>query len=363
MAPSPGRSSWRKIADLQSGVISERDAIAAGVTRAEIRARVADGTWRRPAHGVLVTAATTAPPRVQRAWAALLAGGPNAVLGGSTAAALDGLVGHDDEVVTVLVPPGRRGRPVVGVAFRHTARLALADVHRARLPPRTAPARSVVDMAEWCGGRDAARVVISDALLQGFVTIEAMHRALARRGPISRRTLIADTLDELGHRTPRMLSLRYTQLEAAFGLPAGRVLAPPTRSPDAPTGRLDVWYGPWRLLVRVGQPGPRRPRTAGRRILPIGVEQLWQAPAETAALVAAALREQVPVEAADRPAAPPGPGDPAAKWPETVRDEHGEADQGGGGGQSPAVASSQMRELPPWEAERAARQLPVPPTA
>ncbi|CAI7975558.1 conserved hypothetical protein [Frankia sp. Hr75.2] len=360
MAPSPGRFSWREIADLQSGVISEHDAMAAGLTRADIRARVADGTWRQPARGVLVTATAT-PPLAQQAWAALLAGGPNAVLGGSTAAALDGLVGHGDEVVTVLVPPGRRGTPVAGVVFRRTARLAPADVHRARLPPRTAPARSVVDMAEWCSGRDGARAVISDALLQGFVTIEAMRRALARRGPISRRTLIADTLDELNRRTPRMLSLRYKQLEAAFGLPPCRALATP--SPDVPTGRLDVWYGPWRLLVRVGQPGPRRPRPAGRRILTVRVEQLWQAPAETAALVAAALREQVPTEAADRPAVPPGPDEPATEWHETVRDEHGEADQGGGGGQSPAVASSQMRELPPWEAERAAGQLPVPPTA
>ncbi|WP_018638145.1 hypothetical protein [Frankia elaeagni] len=385
MAPSPGRLSWREIADLQSGVISEHDAIVAGLTRADIRARVLAGAWRQPARGVLITA-VGGPPRLQQAWAALLAGGRGAVLGGATAAALDGLTGHDHDVVTVLIPPERRCAPMPGVVFRRSSRLSGADIHRTRLPPRTVPARSVVDMAEWSGEREHARTLIVDALRQGFVTVDTMRRAMAGRGPITRRTLIGDTLDDAARRTPRMLAQLYRQIELAFALPAGRALA--ADSADAPTGRLDVWYGPWRLLVRIGQSGPRQARPAGRLVLAIPTERLWQAPEEVAALVTAGLGSQVPagsaVSGASDPGLPeptPGPGTPGTpgtpretdetnerdetrrEWHEPVRDEPGEGDQGGGGGQLPAVASRQMRELPPWGAERAAGQRPVPPTA
>lgn len=382
MALSPGRLSWREIADLQSGVISEHDAIIAGLTRADIRARVLAGTWRQPARGVLITA-VGGQPWLQQAWAALLAGGRGAVLGGATAAALDGLTGHDDDVVTVLIPPERRCAPMPGVAFRRSSRLSAADIHRTRLPARTVPARSVVDMAEWSGEREQARALIVDALRQGFVTVDSMRRAMAGRGPITRRTLIGDTLDDAARRTPRMLAQLYRQIELAFALPAGRALA--ADSADAPTGRLDVWYGPWRLLVRIGQSGPHQARPAGRLVLAIPTERLWQAPEEVAALVTAGLGNQLPAGSAGPGASDPGPAEPAPgpattatpsetdeqderretrrEWHEPVRDEPGEGDQGGGGGQLPAVASRQMRELPPWEAERAAGQRPVPPTA
>ncbi|CUU59870.1 Transcriptional regulator, AbiEi antitoxin, Type IV TA system [Parafrankia irregularis] len=360
MTARPGRLPWQEIADLQSGVISERDAIGAGLTRADIRARVTAGTWRQPAPGVLITTAA-GPALVQRAWAGLLAGGQGAVLGGATAAELDGLVDHDDEVVTVLVPPERRNAPVPGVAFRRTARLTPADVHRARLPPRTVPARSVVDLAEWSGDRGAARTVVVDALGQGFVTVEAMRRALARRGPIIRRTLIGETLDDQSRRTPKLLSRLYRQIEIAFSLPTGQTVA--VGSPDLPTGRLDVWYRPWRVLVRVGRPGPARVLSTTKVVLTVPTEHLWETPEEVAALVGAALRERAPIRPAAGPHACADRAVPSGEWHEPVRDELGEDDQGGGEGVAPAVASRQMRELPPWEAERAARQQPVPPTA
>ncbi|WP_066066675.1 hypothetical protein [Frankia sp. EI5c] len=325
MASSAGGLSWREIADLQSGVISERDAIGTGLTRADIRAQLAAGTWRQPARGVLLT--TAGPPTwAQRSWVAVLAGGPGAVLGGATAAALDGLAGHDDPVVTVLVPPERRYAPMAGATFRRTARLSPAEVHGTRLPPRTVPARSVIDMAEWSDDRDTARAVIVDAVSQGFVTIDALRRALAARGPITRRTLIGDTVDDLTRRTPRMLERLYRQIEISAALPAGRPLA--ADSPERPTGRLDVWYGSRRLLVRVGQPGSRRAaRPTGRRILDIPTEQLWQAPREVAALVAAALHDHRPH---DHPPheGPPLDGKPLHEHHEAVGEEAVEGDQG-----------------------------------
>ena len=332
---------------MQCGVITVRDAMAAGLPRGEIRRRLANGSWQQPVRGVLVTDPGPLSP-LRRAWCAVLAVGPDAVLAGSAAAAVDGLTGYEHDPPTVLIPAGRQvdhRRRVPGVVIRRTARLAQADLHPVHLPRRTAPARSAIDMAEWAPGRDEARAALRAAVAQGVTTVAEVRAALTRRGPISRRTLIVETLDDLERVTPRSLALLYQHIEDAFGLPRGRPLLPDR--PDAPLGRLDVWYGPWRLLVRLDATGggaaggravsggpagggpvggaarmvPRArlpaddavastPSAAAGRLLPVPADLLWAAPGRLAALVADALAEQGWRQAAGRRPVGPRPVDP-----------------------------------------------------
>lgn len=76
----------------QFGVIHERQAIAAGMTRRMIRYRVRSGRWDA-LHPVVFRLAGTPTSREQRVMAAVLYGGPGAVAFGRCAAAMWDLAG------------------------------------------------------------------------------------------------------------------------------------------------------------------------------------------------------------------------------------------------------------------------------
>ncbi|WP_243407541.1 hypothetical protein [Frankia canadensis] len=292
MAHNPGRLSWQEIATTQAGVITMRDALATGLTRTEIRARLAAGGWHQPFRGVLVTDVSDARGP-QHLWAAVQAIGPGAVLAGASAASLAGLVGYEREPVTVLVPTPRRATAPPGVLLRHSARLDLTEVDPLRLPRRTTPSRSVIDMAEWAPSRPLAQAIIVDAVHQGVVTLRGLQAALTRRGPITRRTLVADCLDRLGADAPHLTGLAFHHLARAHGLPTGSVAV--EGPADEPMSRLRVRYESWRVQVEVaaGVARPGLQRTSGGALLVrLPPSALRQQPTEAAGLVAAALRQQ-----------------------------------------------------------------------
>ncbi|TFE28352.1 hypothetical protein E0F15_15175 [Frankia sp. B2] len=292
MAHNPGRLSWQEIATMQAGVITIRDAINAGITRDEIRRRLNDGRWQQPFRGVLITTATPVT-RMQELWGALQAVGPDAVLAGACAAGLAGLDGYGTGPVTVLLPTERRIAAPPGVLLRHSARLDITEIDPLRLPRRTAPARSVIDMAEWAATRADAQGLLVDAVRQRFVTVASLRIALARRGPISRRTLITETLDDLGRDAPRLTEIMYRRIEAQWGLPVG---TPSVNGPaDEPMARLDVWYEPWRVRVEIQAtvPGPTVvAEPTGQLLIRLPARLARDAPAEVASLVGGALRDR-----------------------------------------------------------------------
>jgi hypothetical protein len=292
MAHTPGRLSWQEIATAQAGVITLRDAIAAGLTRTEIRARLAAGTWREPFRGVLVTDLTDGRGP-QRLWAAAQAVGPDAVLAGASAASLSGLVGYTAEPVTILLPTLRRVTAPQGVVLRRSARLDHAEVDPLHVPRRTTPSRSVIDMAEWAESRAQARAVLLDAVHQGVVTLSGLRTALSRRGPITRRTLIADVIDALDADAPRLTEITFRHLAQAHGLPAGSVeVAGPA---DEPMSRLRIRYESWQVQVEIalGVPEPITLCTAaGELLVRLSPSVLRRGPQDAAGLVAAALHRR-----------------------------------------------------------------------
>ncbi|WP_035921052.1 type IV toxin-antitoxin system AbiEi family antitoxin domain-containing protein [Frankia sp. QA3] len=301
MAHNPGRLSWQEIATTQAGVITIRDAVAAGITRTEIRRRLNDGRWRQPFRGVLITDLTPSAG-TQHLWAAVQAIGPDAVLAGGCAAALAGLVGYDAQPVTVLVPADRRVSAPPGVLLRHSARLEITEIDPLRLPRRTTPARSVIDMAEWAASRALAQDLLGDAVRQRIVTIRGLREALSRRGPISRRTLITETLDRLGEDAPHLTEIMFRRIERRRELPpAGYGVDGPA---DEPTSRLTVRYEPWRVRVEIGSVVGESVTQGGHGqdiLVRLPARLLRTAPDDAAAIVAGALRERGWVPPADRP--------------------------------------------------------------
>jgi hypothetical protein len=144
------------------------------------------------------------------------------------------------------------------VRIRATARLGGEDLHLDTWPPRTALPRSVVDLAEWSASHDEARMILALAVASGIVESDEVRSALARRGPISRRQVIGDALDDLDADAPWVPDLLYQRVEDRFGLPPGRRARPDARAP----GRLEIGYEPWQVHVELGMISATGIRTA-----------------------------------------------------------------------------------------------------
>jgi len=285
-AGEPGDEPAVDLAAARAGVLTIKEALAAGLTRAEIRRRVDGGQWQLYSGDVVVTQPGPLT-LIQRLWCALVSIGPDALLGGASAAALGGLRGCEEPWLTVLLASGRRVTPRPGVRIRATARLDEEDLHLDTWPPRTALPRSVVDLAEWSGSHHEARSILALAVASGIVESDEVRAALGRRGPISRRQVIGDALDDLDADAPWVPELLYQRVEDRFGLPPGTRARPDARAPGR---RLDIGYEPWNVGVELGviaAPGirtaalPAAPTTVvGRRsgrAAPLGIQMIAHA--------------------------------------------------------------------------------------
>src|SRR5690349_18695100 len=94
---------WGELARAQAGVLSWRQLRALGVPRAVVRNKLSSGRWARRTEEVLTTTTGALSPE-QRLWMAVLHCGPNAMIGGLTAAGLHGLRNWQRDDVCVIVP-------------------------------------------------------------------------------------------------------------------------------------------------------------------------------------------------------------------------------------------------------------------
>ena len=203
----------------QSGVISTGSAVGY-LGRAKVRWKLASGHWQRPCRGVLVTFSGPLA-RDHMEWAAVVAAGEGAVLAGLSAAGLDGLTGFADQAIHLLVPAGRQvRRDLPPDVIVHRSRLLGPDhVHPVRLPPRTRPARSLVDAAAWMSTGNGARAVLAAGVQQRLVRVEDLRKVLERRPGLGRRALIALTLSDIAGGAEALSELDFCRLTRRFGLP------------------------------------------------------------------------------------------------------------------------------------------------
>lgn len=164
---------------------------------AAVRWRLRSGRWQRPCRGVLVTHSGSISQE-EAQWIAILAAGPGAVLGGLTAARLDGLAGLDEPSIRVLVPASRYvGTHLPGVTVHRSRVLTPDDVHPARLPPRTRMPRSLLDAAAWARSDDLARAILAAGVQQRLLRADHLSAALGRLPSIRRHALIVSTLADI----------------------------------------------------------------------------------------------------------------------------------------------------------------------
>ncbi len=243
---------------VQHDVLSRRQALR-HFTAETIRHRLRAKRWQRPHRGVYVTT-TGELTREQLRWIALLAASPmppdNVLVAGRTALEVLGLKGFTTDVVHLLLADGRRfGRPPIGVVVHRTTCLTAADTRPSHRPPCTAPARSVIDAAQWAVSDREARTVIAMAFQQGKVALDEILARLERMPTAHRRALIAQTAADADGGAHSLAELDFLALSRQAGFPGGL----DCRRPGAALPRL----AGARTAGRGDRPVARRPACGG----------------------------------------------------------------------------------------------------
>lgn len=168
------------------GIATDVDLVAADISPRSIRRRVADGTWERPAPGVVRL--WQVPGNLQDILIAIAIGPGGTVASHQTAARLHGIGGFDEPAVPhITVPRGHRYlRP--DVAVTHTTTRLVREPVDIQHVPVTPVARTLRDLAasRAVSPRLAHRAV-RDALRDGLATPEELLEEAEPPGPGRRR--------------------------------------------------------------------------------------------------------------------------------------------------------------------------------
>jgi hypothetical protein len=233
--------------DAQHGVMTRAQALTL-MTRHQLYRRVSSGRWARPARGVFVSHTGPLSPE-QRDWVALLAAPPGSVLGGLTALAHDGYTSFTPVRPTVVAPMGATPVGYDDLDLHWSIYLDDRDVHPLRTPPRTRPARSVVDAASWENHEKRAREIVLSAAQKGLVVPRTLREALVRRGTCRHRALIVESYLDADGGIQSVPERSFDEIRREVGLPPPERQAVVRRS----DGRyyLDVWWAAFNLAVEV----------------------------------------------------------------------------------------------------------------
>ncbi len=165
-----------ELAGRQHGVATRRQLLSAGVSGAAVGRMLASG-WLQRVHAGVYLVASHAPTQHARWMAAVLAGGPDAVLSHSSAAALWGIVDPVAGAVHVTAPGGGHRRR--GIVFHR--RLDRTGTVHDRIP-LTAPSRTILDLAATLSTRRLSRALERADRHELLDLAELTHLCEATRG-------------------------------------------------------------------------------------------------------------------------------------------------------------------------------------
>jgi very-short-patch-repair endonuclease/predicted transcriptional regulator of viral defense system len=186
--------SLSKLAERQHGVVAAGQLYSLGLSESQVRSRVTSGWLHRVHHGVYAVGHRRITPE-GRWMAAVLAGGPGAVLSHADAAALWSIrpQPRSERVdVTLRTRAGRRGR--TGLRVHRPRRLPDDELSICNEIPCTTPARTILDIAGVVNARLLERA-LDEAdrlrLLDPHDPIELLRRHRGHPGARRLRSVIA----------------------------------------------------------------------------------------------------------------------------------------------------------------------------
>lgn len=219
MQPS-GDAPLAAIAHEQDGPVSGTQLRALGLSAGAIKDRVRTGRLHRLHHDVFAVGHVALTPR-GHLMAAVLAGGPGAVAGHRSAAALHGVRPHNGTRHDVIAPTHRRSTD--RITF-HRTRLHSDDVTEVDGVPCTSVARTLLDLADVVADDHLARAVKRAQILRTLDLAE-VERVLARANGRRGVTRLRAALGVIPTGTRSELEDRLLALLGRARLPAPRVNA------------------------------------------------------------------------------------------------------------------------------------------
>ncbi|MBM7790851.1 DUF559 domain-containing protein [Tenggerimyces flavus] len=219
--------------------------LAAGITRAQIRAHVAARRWQR-IHPRVHALFTGPLPRAAELWAAVLYAGSGAVLSFESAAEVWGLNERTVGPVHVTIPSTRRVTPQAGLRI-HTAEGLEAARHPTKRPPVTRVEDTVIDLIDKAKNLEEVMTWITRACQRRRTTPDRLHAALNARPRQAWRDLTAKVLAEVEDGAESPLELEYVRrVERPHNLPSA------ARQRKIATGHwVDAIYENYRLIVEL----------------------------------------------------------------------------------------------------------------
>ncbi len=275
-------------------MLTREQVVGLGMGDRSIERLVVQRHWRRLLPGVYLTAATE-PGWRSLAWAGVLYAGERAVLGGSAAGFVHGLVDQPPATITVVIPHEQRTRNVEPWVF--VRQRGLGSPGRGN-PPRIGVESTVL----WlCGaGRPEEAVIwVTTAVQRRLTTPGRLRRALELAQRQRHRQVIDGLVTDVAKGAHSPLEVLYARdVERAHGLPTGRRQGPSVSG----SGAHDVTYDEQEVVVeldgRVWHDGMGRFRdmwrdnvsTLGHHLtLRYGAYDLYRQPCAVADQVAQAL--------------------------------------------------------------------------
>jgi very-short-patch-repair endonuclease len=229
-----------RLATRSYGIVTRRELLEAGVTKAEIEHRVANGALLREHHGVF-RVGHRAPNIEATFMAAVRAGGRGALLCGCAAAHLYGLIKGPAPQPEILALGKRRVRRVRALQTRS---IDPRDATRFRGIPITTVRRTLVDLAAALDGEALGRACHEAGIRYG--TTPAEIRGVLERRPNSRGAAkLRKIIDGDERITLSRLERRFVELLRAAGLPL------PSTNKRAGGRRVDCRWPHARLTVEL----------------------------------------------------------------------------------------------------------------
>jgi hypothetical protein len=239
-----------ELLDLQAGVISRSQVLAAGDGDHDVRRRLRRREWAIVHDGVYVD--HTGPLTwLQRAWAAVLFAWPASLCHHSALRATDGpgRPAHDDTgPIHIAVDRDRRVRAPAGIVVHRLAGLQEKS-HSNTSPPRLRVEEAALDVAAEAPSDFDAIHALADIVQSRRTTANRLLAALHGRSRIRRRQFLEAVLDDVAQGTCSALEHAYlTRVERPHRLPsADRQL----RSSSPNPAYRDVVYRVQGLVVEL----------------------------------------------------------------------------------------------------------------
>jgi hypothetical protein len=233
-----------RLAGRQRGIATRRQLRAAGLSDDAIDYRLETGRLHVVHRGVYLVGHPIFPP-LAREVAALLAGGPRAVLSHRTAAVTWRILDERSDLVDVTVV-GRRGRQRAGIRLHSTVGLQRREVRISNGMPVTAPARTLLDLGTVLTGRGLVRAVDEARALR--LVGDADLRSLLARFPRRRGTCALRALLE-AEREPELT--RSEAEERMLGLIDRGGLPRPLVNARVAGHEVDLYWPDRGLVVEV----------------------------------------------------------------------------------------------------------------